>query len=812
MFQDIVFGIRLLWKEKAFAAAALLTLALCIGANTAIFTVLDSVVLRGLPFPESDRLATLYNVYPGVGVEYGANAVPDYLDRRKLKDFFSEVALYNSRGYDFGQPGSTQRVDAENVTPSFFAVLRVQPVLGRAFTEEEGRLGNEKVAVLTEGFWKDVFARDRNIVGRDIRLSGENYRVVGVMPDRAAMFDHEVRLWVPFAFTQKQMSDDSRHSNSYEMIARLAPGVTFARAQQRIDALNRANMDLFPRLKPLLETARFGTKVLSLKDEMVKTIRPTLYLLQGAVAVVLLIGCVNLANLMLVRANVRMRELAIRFSLGAGRFRIGRQLLVEAVMLAAVGGVLGVLLAFGGVRLLAQLGAADLPRGSSIQIDGRVLAVTALAAIVTGLVFGSVPIIHLFRHNLNDVFRGRERAGTAGRRALWVRSALVASQVAMAFVLLIGSGLLTLSFARLLKVKPGFQTEDLTTVRVSLPDSRYKDDAAANVFFSRLRDRLQTIPGVRRIGLTTLLPFSGNGNASLMMPVGRSLQAGEKPPVPAMNMCDSGYLPAMRIPILQGRNISDSDGTNAPPVAIIDEFLARRYWPRDDAVGSKIKVGDPDDNKAPQYTIVGIAGTVKTSNLAEKNPIGQVYFPYQQIGPHAVHFVVQSDHNNSGLIASIRQRVAELDPELALFDVRSMSERVSRSLVNQRAAMTLCLVFGGLALLLSAIGLYGVLAYSVTQRTREIGIRTALGAAPGEVLKMIVVQGLKVSAIGLAVGVVAAYALTRLMTTLLYDVKPADPAVFAVVTLVLAAVAALASLVPSMRAVRIHPSTALRYE
>jgi predicted permease len=812
MLQDLVFGLRLLRKEKAFTAAALLTLALCIGANTAIFTVLDSVVLRGLPFPESERLATLYNVYPGVGVEYGENAVPDYLDRRKLKDFFSEVTLYSSRGYDFGQPGSTQRIDAQYVTPSFFRVLEVQPVLGRAFTEEEGQLGNEKVAVLTEGLWKDMFARDPNILGKDLRLSGEKYRVVGVMPDRASMFDREIRLWVPFAFTPKQRSDDSRHSNSYEMIARLAPGVTFARARQRIDALNKENLERFPKYRPILENARFGTKVLSLKDEMVSTIRPTLYLLQAAVGVVLLIGCVNLANLMLVRSNVRMKELAIRFSLGAGRWRIGRQLMMESITLAVLGGALGILIAFGGVRLLARLGASDLPRGSAIHIDARVLAVTALTAILTGIVFGSVPIVHLFRHNLNEVFRGRERGGTAGRRALWVRSALVACQISMAFILLIGSGLLTLSFARLLKVKPGFQPENVMSVRISLPDSRYKDDDAANAFFAGVRDRLQTIPGIRAMGLTSLLPFSGSGNASLVTLVGRTLDPGEKPPFPALNACDSGYLPAMKIPILRGRNISDSDGPKAQHVAIIDEFLERRYWPRGDALGSQLKIGDPEDQKAPLFTVVGVAGSVKTSNLAEKNPIGQIYFPYQQIGIHSAYFVVRTDHEDPRIISAVRHQISQADPELAMFDVRTMSDRVARSLVNQRAAMALCLTFGALALLLSAVGIYGVLAYSVTQRTREIGIRTALGASPQEVLRMVIVQGLRLSVIGLAVGAIAAFLLTRLITTMLYDVKPADPGIFLVVTLVLGLVAMLASLIPSLRAVRIHPSTALRYE
>src|SRR5215468_5878634 len=478
MLQDIQFGLKLLWKQKAFSIAALLTLALCIGANTAVFTILHAVVLNGLPFPDADRLVTMYNLYPGVGVtDRGANGVPDYLDRRKLTDVFEEVALIGSRGYDVGQEGATRRIDGEYVTPSYFRVLKTQPLLGRTFTEDEAVLGKDRVAILTESLWDEMFARDPNVIGRDIRLSGVPYRIVGVMPKVYQALDRDQKLWVPFAFTPEQTSDDARHSNSWGMIAKLKPGVTVAQARQRVDALNKANLDLYPKYRDLLVSARFQTKVIGMKDEIVRDIKDTLYLIQAAVLGVLLIGCVNLANLTLVRTSARIKELSVRFSLGAGRWRLSRQLLTESVAISALGGLLGVWVALGGVRLLSWLGAKDLPRGGDIRIDGGVLLFTMAVTLLTGLVFGSVPLLSLFKRDLNEVFRGNERAGTAGRHALSLRAALVVIQVSLAFVLLIGSGLLTRSFFRLLTVDPGFRAENVVTAQFSLPSNRYKDAA-----------------------------------------------------------------------------------------------------------------------------------------------------------------------------------------------------------------------------------------------------------------------------------------------------------------------------------------------
>jgi predicted permease len=811
MFQDLRFGLKLLWKEKAFTLTALATLALCIGANTAIFTVLNAVILEPLPFAEPERLVSMYNIYPGVGVtDRGANGIPDYLDRKQISDAFESVALFGEQGYDVGAEGAPMRIDGEFVTPSYFHVLRVGPILGRAFTEDDAVIGKERLAILSYSLWKDMFGRDRNVLGKDVRLSGMNYRIVGVMPQDFKPLLPDTRLWVPFAFTPRQTSDDARHSNNWSMIARLKPGVTVAYAQQRIDDLNRRNLERVPKFRKLLESARFGTKVVGLKDELVRDVRPTLYLLQAAVAFVLLIGCVNVANLMLVRSNIRMKEMAIRFSLGAGRWRLGRQLLTESLTLAVLGGLMGLFTGFAGVRLLVLLGSRDLPRGGDIRINGSVLAFSAAAAVLTGLIFGSVPILQLFRRDLNAVFRQTERTGTSERGAIWTRSALVVCQVSLAFVLLIGSGLLTMSFARLLSVDPGFRPEHVLTARFSLPRARYADDARVRNFVGNLLDSVRALPAVKGAGVTSYLPFSGNNNASVIMIEGYNLAPGENPPVPGWNHVDAGYFQALGIPLLRGRILTETDGTEAPRVAVIDQFMARKYWPKGDAIGARVRRGI--GNIDPVSTIVGIVGSVKTGDLAEQNPVGQIYFHYKQFPPRAMHLVLKSDRDDAHLATAIRSRLRNADSELPLFDVKTMPERVSASMTSRRAAMIMCLVFAGMALALAAIGIYGVLAYTVTQRTREFGIRVALGAGARDVIGMVIGHGMKLAVIGLIIGVAGAFALTRLMTRMLYSVKPGDPLVFLVVAAVLMAVALTASLIPSLRAVRIRPAVALRYE
>jgi putative ABC transport system permease protein len=593
------------------------------------------------------------------------------------------------------------------------------------------------------------------------------------------------------------------------MVARLKAGVSVAFSQQRIDALNRSLADEFPQFRKLLAESRYRTKVTPLTEELVGAVRPMLYLLQAAVGFVLLIGCVNVTNLMLVRLNVRMKELAIRFSLGADRWRLSRQLLTESVLLSMAGGAMGVATGFAAIRLISWLGAGSLPRGGNIHMDGRVLLFTATVALLTGLTFGILPVLHLLRRDLSLVFRQSERTGTTGRRSLSTRSALVVAQVSLAFLLLMGAGLLSLSFSRLLAVDPGFRPQHVLTAQVSLPLVRYVYDAQASTFISRLLESLRWMPGVARAGAATSLPFSG-GNAPFLTPIaGYTPGPADNPPTPSWNTVDPGYFQAMGIPLLRGRTFADSDNKESTRVAIIDESLARKYWPHGNPIGAKIRCG-PYANAA--CTIVGVVGSVKTGDLGEQNSTGQVYFHYRQFVPRATYIIVKSDNDDLQLAPAIGRQIVENDPQMPLFDIRTMPQRVSASLLNRRAALLIWLVFAALALTLSAIGIYGVLAYTVTQRTREFGIRVALGAGVRDVLRIVVGHGVKLVAIGLAFGAAAAFALTRLMAAMLYQVKPIDPLVFFSVAAALLLVALIASLLPSLRALRVRPAVAMRHE
>ncbi|MCP5111027.1 MAG: ABC transporter permease [bacterium] len=814
---DLRFAAKLLLKDKAFNVVALLTLALCIGANTAIFSVINSVLLRPLPYPESERLVTLYNSYPGVGAVKGANGAPDYMDRKQATDIFEELSIYNGRSFNVGAEGSPQRVRAVAVTPSFFRVLQVSPQLGRPFTEEEGVRGQDKVVILSHGLWQELFGGNPNAIGQDLRLSGRPYRVVGVMREsfdyqswNADIMTRGARMWVPQSFTDRQLSDDARHSNQWDMIGRLQPGVSVAQAQSKIDAINTRNAELYPKYKDLLKAAGFHTPVVGLHDEMVEGIRPTLLLLQAAVAFVLLIGCVNVANLLLVRSNVRMKELSIRAAMGAGRTRLTRLLLTESVLLGILGGALGLVVGIAGVRLLGYLGADQIPRGEGIGIDINVLGFTFAVAVVTGLFFGFIPVVHVLRANLAKIFRQTGRSGTAERPALLTRAILVVAQVSLAFVLLIGAGLMILSLARVLAVNPGFQPEGVLTAQLTLPFNRYKENAQTRSFTARALEEIRALPGVKSAGMTSYLPFAGMANSSVIAVVGHTLAPGELPPVPGWSTIDTGYFRAMGIPLIKGRTFQETDTADAQRVVVIDEFLAKKYWPDQDPIGQQIRRGiEPED---PVLTVVGVVGSVKNNDLAGQSPVGVIYWHYKQFPTRGMSLVVKAERQEQQLVGPVRATILGIDPEQPLFDVKTMTERVEASLMTRKATVTLAVIFAGLAPLLSAIGIYGVLAYTVSQRTQEIGVRMALGASARAVIHSASMPGVKLAGIGLAIGLVGALFLTRLMTSQLYNVAPTEPSVFVLVSLVLAGVALLASVIPSLRATRIEPMNALRYE
>lgn len=812
LHKDVRFAIKLMVKERAFTLAALLTLALCIGANTAMFSVLNSVLLKPLPFADPDELVYLYNSYPRAGVERGSSGVPDYYDRLEL-DAFEAVAMYQETGLTIGESGSPDRVTGLAVTPGFFELLGATPQVGRTFSTAEAEPGNEHVAILSHGLWQERYAGSGDAVGSTIRINDVTHTVVGVMPRNFAFEDPEVRLWYPLAFSAEQRSDDARHSNSWEMIARLRDGFTVERAQAEVDNLNRAIEERFPQFAELLRNAGFSTQVRNYQADMTRDVRGTLWLLQGGVLLVLLIGCVNIANLILVRSTVRHRELATRSALGAPQRRLVRQLLTEGVVLAAAGGVLGLLAAWGGVRAFRAFAAAELPRGTEIQLDLVTLAAAAAVTLVAGLLFGAIPAVRLARADLSHVFRDEGRTGTAGRRTQSWRSALVVAQVSLAFTLLVGAGLLVASFARLMHVNPGFDSQNVLTAAVSMPATRYPDADARRQLTNRLLERVGALPGVEHAATVDVLPFSGSLNSSAITIRGHVPAPGESLVSPVISRISPAYFDAMRIELLRGRAFSAMDIEAAEPVAIIDRALADRYFSDRDPIGQQISVGVEGvgrDEDLEFRTVVGVVEHVRVGGLTGDEPPGQFYVPVDQTPASRVFLTVRSAMDPTALTGTLRAAVLDLDPDMPLFSTLTMSERVASAHVTERARMWLLASFAGLALLLAAIGIYGVLAYSVAQRSTEIGIRVALGSSTRSVFRLVFAQGARLLAIGIIAGLVASLALSRVVASMLYGVQATDPLVYGAVLGVLGITAAAACAIPARRAARVDPIVAMR--
>jgi len=834
LLRDLRYGAGTLLRERTFSLIALATLALTIGANTAIFSVLHTVLLEPLPYPRPDRVLALYNIYPGVGVTgRGANGAPDYYDRRELTDVFEAVALVDFEDATIGAEGSPERVDALRTTPEVFSVLGVEPRLGRGFVPEETVPGAEKVTILSHGLARRLFAGGDEALGQSLRIDGEPYEIVGVLPENFVVGSRAPALLVPFAFTDEQKGDDGRHSNFAGMLARLAPGTTVAAAKERVDALNQANLDRFPQFKEVLINARFETVVTPYKDMIVADVKDNLYLLQVGVALVLLIGCVNVANLMLIRSRRRLKELAVRFALGAGRWQVARQLLTESVLLALVGGAAGVLLALAGVEALNAFGIDQLPRGEAVSVDGPVLLFTLLISLGTGLLFGLIPVAHVLGADLAAIFRDGGRTGSSGPRTALIRSGLVVLQLALAFWLLVGAGLLVASFQRVLDVDPGFVADGVLTGMLTLPEARYGEGADLRAFAERTLAATGGLPGVKAVGLGSYLPFSGMVNASVIGIEGHELAPGENPPVPHWVTATPGLLETLGIPLLKGRLFEAGDGADAPRVALIDRTLADRYWPDGDALGKRLRPGLADEGAGDEgagdgeaageaeeparevrwVTVVGIVGNVRFRDLAEPEDVGTVYFPFAQTPSRRLALAVRTEGPEPALLTdSVRAEILRLDPELALFDVETMADRLDESLLTRRTAMLLLVIFAIVALVLAAVGIYGVLAYSVTSRTREIGIRTALGAEPNRVLALILGQGGRLIAIGLGLGLGVSLLFFRLVRGLLYGVAPTDAKTLVLTTGVLGLVALIACLAPSVRASRVHPVVVLRDE
>ncbi len=831
MISDIRVGLRLLWRDKAFTITTVLTLALCIGANTALFSVVHNVLLRPLPVPESDRIVLMGNAYPGAGAAVGgSSSVMDYLDRLRDMDVFDEQAAYSDSNQNIDQNGTPVRVPITRVTPSFFRLLRVAPALGRTFSEQEGEPGNEQKVVLSYALWQSQFGGDPAAIGKDLRIDGQPFSVIGVMPKGFDFLNPEVMLWRPLAFTPQDTSDEHRHTNYLQNLGRLKPGATIQRAQQQVDALNARNLEKFPAFKPLLINAGFHTIVEPLQETLVRDVKATLYLLWGGALFVLLIGCVNVASLVMVRSRARLKELATRLALGAGRFRVGRQLITESILLTTVSAAAGLLIGYAALRLLGTLNIQELPRGEEIRLDGVVVAYTLVVAAIIGLVLGLIPVANVVPANLTVVLREQGRSGTAGRGARALRRSLVVTQIAFAFVLLVGAGLMFASFRQVLAIQPGFGADGVLTANITLPRTRYTKDEAVIAFTHEALQRLRALPGVTAVGATDTIPFGGNNSSSMVFAEGYQMKPGESVILPNQIEVTSGYFETMGVKLVRGRFFDDRDGHKGPAIdiggqmltqggsIIVDETLARRFWPSQDPIGrrmympSGVAAGDLTaiTEKTVFFTVVGVIADIKLHDLTEgQKSVGAYYFPADQDVSYDLTFALRTAGDPLSLISAVRGALKGLDRELPVFDIQTMNARMEKSLVTRKSPMLLSLSFSAIALFLSAIGIYGVLAYLVTQRRKEIGIRIALGSSGPAIFDLVLREGLILIAGGFVLGAIGAVVLRKSLESQLFGVSAADPIVLLAVTTILATVAIAACALPARRATRINPIVAL---
>ena len=805
--QDIRYALRTLRNQPVFTLVAVLTLTLGIGANTAIFSLLFQVLLRPLPYAHADRLVFVWNSYSLMGLQQASVSIPDYLDRKGQAPAIEDAALFTERAANLAAEGRPEQLRGLVVTPSFFTTLGRAPLLGRGFTEDEARPDADRFVVLMWGLWNSRFAADRGIVGRDVRINGEPYRVVGVMPADFEAPARDISVLMPFGFTPQQMSDAARGSEFSSMIARLRPGATIAQLNAQIKTIVDRNNERLPARAQFAKTSGFGGFAISMRDQLVGDVRTPLLVLQAGVVLVLLIACANVANLLLMRATGRGRELAIRSTLGAGEWRLVRQMITEGVVLSLAGGIGGLAIGSVGLRALVALGGQQLPGVANPSLQPAVFAFTLVLSVVTGLVFGVIPAIAVIRGNTAAFLREDSVRGSAGRGTGVARAALVAAEIALALMLLVGAGLLIKSFARLQSVNPGFSSENVLTAQISLPAARYPDAPARRTFWLRVVDRARTLPGVTAAGLTSNVPFNGMVSSGSYSIVGYTPGPTEALPHGRQEVVGGDYFRAMQIPLVEGRLFNDGDTADSAPVVIIDQYLATKYFAGRSAIGHQIQRGGPD---SPRITIVGVVGTINTIDLAQPVTKERLYYPVSQIPRGAMAVTLKTALDPATLVAPLREAVQSIDPDQPLADVRTMNQWIARSLATRRTPTVLLALFGAVALVLSVIGIYGVLAFGVAQRVREFGIRQALGADRGSILGLVLRQGMRTTAVGVALGLAGSFVLTRFLQTLLVGVGKHDPLVFAAVTVLLVLVAIAACYAPARRATAIDPIEALR--
>ncbi|MGC2817915.1 MAG: ABC transporter permease [Candidatus Acidiferrum sp.] len=810
--RQLSYAARLLRKTPAFTATALLTLAVCFGANLMIFGVIDSVLLRPLPFPEPQRLMTVFNTYPKAGVERDGSSITNYYERRGRIPAFASLSIYSYGTEIMGEAGSTERDQTMRVSPDFFSTLGLGPAIGRTFTDEETSSDTDHVAILSDAFWRQRYNADPNVIGKQIRVNSVPRTVIGVLPPGFRFLSYDARLFLPLASRPEDRLPSGRHSggNVIQMIARLRPGATLEQAQSELDAQNAALEVDDPQAK-MIADAGFRSLVVPLHADHVAAIRPTLLLLEAGVLVLLLIGAVNLVNLLLIRASGRVKELAVRQALGASWRHLVSEVVVETTLLTLVGGVLGLAVGAGGIHLLRGLGADRLPLGSRIGFDARLALVGLVAAIFMGIVF-AVPVAWFnLRRHLGNALQSESRGGTSGRAGQILRHSFIVSQIALAFILLTGASLLGLSLERVMAVSPGFHPAHVLTGQILLPWADYSE-AARMTFVENLMDKIGHLPGVLSAGVVSNVPFSGNNGKSAATVMGHVLRPGESARGHYSYGVTGDYFRAMGFSLRSGRFLTGDDSRRSERVCVVDEDFARYYWPQASAIGQRLWEGSEAGKDDQAFTIVGVVGGVKQAGLTEDEAQGAIYYPYVFRIGDSFFVAVRTSQAPESLALTLQKVVRQIDADVPVNDVRSMATRIGDSLIARRSPALLSGLFSGIALLLTCIGTYGVLSYAVAQRRREIGVRMALGAQPGQIRSQFLSLSLRLLAGGTLLGAIGACLIGRAMQAVLYHVSPLNLSVLAGAACVTAVVCLSACLLPSQRAARISPMQVLTEE
>jgi len=804
-WQDLRFGFRQLLSKPGFAAIATLSLALGIGANTAIFSLVDAVLLRPLPFHDPDRLVMVWEEAAKIGFPRNTPAPANYVDWKAQNRVFEDMAAINWRSFNLTDEGEPEKVEAQAVTANFFPLLGVKPELGRVFTGEEDQPGRNNVAVISYGLWQRRFGGDPALMGKEILLDGQKHTVIGVTPSGFQFLSKEVGLWVPAAFSPQELAN--RGSHYLTVVARMKPGVTLREAHADVAAITqRINRD-----HPTWHGFELGSVVISLREQLAGDVRPALIVLLVAVGFVLLIACANIANLLLARGASRFREIAVRTALGAGRRRILRQLLTESVLLAVAGGLAGLLFAWSSFSFLKQIIPDNMALNTGVRIDARIFGFTLLLSLLTGIVFGLAPALQAAKIDLNEALKqsgGRTGIGVGHRR---LRGALVVIEIALALVLLVGAGLLIRAFLRLRTLDIGVNPENVLTLRTMLPRNKYGELPKRDAFYRQALERARALPGVVSAGYTTAMPLTWKGGTNGFVIEGRDQGPGQDA---QCRQISTGYMETMGVKLRQGRFFDYHDDVQSQPVAVINETMARQFWPGEGALGKRFKLG-PVDSQNPWVTVVGVVGDVKEMGL-EAPAKAEMFFPYQQL-PRMLwnmprDLAVRTTGDPMSVAAAARQAVWSVDRNQPVSNVRTMNEILAEEVAQRRIGMTLLAAFAALALALASLGIYGVLSYSVAQRRQEIGVRMALGAGRKDVMRMVLADGMRLAAAGVAVGLGVSFALTRLMAGLLFGVSASDLRTLAGVTLLLTLVALVACYIPARRATKVDPMIALRYE